>query len=173
MKKTIKPTAPPSFLSSGQLGVATGLSRGAIRLYEKHGLITPERRTISGYRVFSADTVVTLNAIKVACRAGFTLAEVGDLLAIIDKEPFSATDIRQAIKQKVAEVDAKIEHLNQFKRFMQRVSKTPEMLLDPACDAMLELAMLAASSAPVARVATAPKRASTTKSKSIKKLKLK
>jgi DNA-binding transcriptional MerR regulator len=134
-----------SALTSGQLGTATGLSRGAIRLYEKYGLITPERRTSSGYRVFSADTVVTLNAIKVACKAGFTLAEVGDLLGLIDAEPFSSAAMKQAIKLKIAEVDEKIDHLNQFKRFMQRVSKNPEMLLDPACDAMLELAMLAAN----------------------------
>jgi DNA-binding transcriptional MerR regulator len=131
-------------LTSGQLGTATGLSRGALRLYEKYGLITPEHRTSSGYRVFSAETVITLNAIKVACKAGFTLAEVGDLLAIIDAEPFSSIAIKKAIQQKVKEVDAKIDHLNQFKRFMQRVSKDPAMLLDPACDAMLELAMLAA-----------------------------
>jgi MerR family transcriptional regulator, copper efflux regulator len=132
-------------LTSGQLGVATGLSRGALRLYEKYGLISPERRTSSGYRVFSEDTVITLNAIKVACKAGFTLAEVGDLLAIIDAEPFSSIAIKKAIQQKIAEVDAKIDHLSQFKRFMQRVSKDPAMLLDPACDAMLELAMLAAA----------------------------
>jgi hypothetical protein len=31
---------------------------------------------------------------------------------------------------------------------MQRVSKKPEMLLDPDCDAMLELAMLAATATP-------------------------
>jgi DNA-binding transcriptional MerR regulator len=132
-------------LTSGQLGAATELSRGALRLYEKYGLITPERRTSSGYRVFSADTVITLNAIKVACKAGFTLAEVGDLLAIIDTQPFSSAAIKKAIQQKIKEVDAKIDHLNQFKRFMQKVSKDPEMLLDPACDAMLELAMLAAN----------------------------
>jgi DNA-binding transcriptional MerR regulator len=132
-------------LTSGQLGAATGLSRGALRLYEKYGLISPERRTSSGYRVFSEDTVITLNAIKVACKAGFTLAEVGDLLAIIDAEPFSSAAIKKAIQQKIEEVDSKIDHLNQFKRFMQRVSKDPAMLLDPACDAMLELAMLAAS----------------------------
>jgi DNA-binding transcriptional MerR regulator len=144
MIQTAKKPSIPQYFTSGQLGAATGFSRGAIRLYEKYGLITPERRTSSGYRVFSADTVVTLNAIKVACKAGFTLAEVGDLLAIIDAEPFSSAAIRKAIKEKCEEVDHKIAHLNQFKRFMQRVSKNPTMLLDPACDAMLELAMLAA-----------------------------
>jgi MerR family transcriptional regulator, copper efflux regulator len=145
MNQTSHLPAKAPALTSGQLGSATGLSRGAIRLYEKYGLITPERRTSAGYRVFSADTVVTLNAIKVACKAGFTLAEVGDLLGLIDAEPFSSAAMKQAIKLKIAEVDEKIDHLNQFKRFMQRVSKNPEMLLDPACDAMLELAMLAAN----------------------------
>jgi DNA-binding transcriptional MerR regulator len=74
------------------------------------------------------ETVITLNAIKVACKAGFTLAEVGELLAIVDAEPFSSAAIKKAIQQKIKEVDAKIDHLNQFKRFRQKVSKDPEML---------------------------------------------
>jgi hypothetical protein len=40
------------------------------------------------------------------------------------------------IRRILKEVDAKIDHPNQFKRFMQKVSKSPEMLLDPACDAV-------------------------------------
>jgi DNA-binding transcriptional MerR regulator len=151
MIQTAQPPTQAGDLTSGQLGTATGLSRGAIRLYEKYGLITPERRTRSGYRVFSADTVVTLNAIKVACKAGFTLTEVGHFLGIIDAEPFSSGAIRKAIKLKIDEIDEKIEHLNQFKRFLQKVSLKPEMLMDPACDAMLELAMLAASPAQTKR----------------------
>lgn len=135
-------------LSSGQLSIETGLSRGALRLYEKHGLIKPELRTSAGYRMFSMDTVVTLNAIKVASRAGFTLAEIGDLLSLIDAEHFSSSALRKALQIKIQEVDEKIHHLAQFKRFMQRVSKKPEMLLDPDCDAMLELAMLAAAATP-------------------------
>jgi DNA-binding transcriptional MerR regulator len=138
----------PQTLSSGQLSTETGLSRGALRLYEKHGLIKPELRTSAGYRVFSIDTVVTLNAIKVASKAGFTLAEIGDLLSLIDAEHFSPSALRKALQIKIQEVDEKVHHLAQFKRFMQRVSKKPEMLLDPDCDAMLELAMLAATATP-------------------------
>jgi DNA-binding transcriptional MerR regulator len=130
-------------LSSGQLASQTQLSRGALRLYEKHGLITPTHRTASGYRRFTSDTVVTLNAIKVACRAGFTLAEVRDLLGLVDAETFSPTAIRSTLAEKITEVDARIVHLQHFKRFMQQVAKKPEILLDPACDAMLELAALA------------------------------
>jgi MerR family transcriptional regulator, copper efflux regulator len=145
-KSSAVSTQPPSaHLSSGQLSVETGLTRGAIRLYEKQGLIKPDSRTSSGYRVFSADTVITLNAIKVASRAGFTLSEIGDLLSLIDEEHFSPAAVRTALKVKIQAVDEKVEHLNQFKKFMQQVAKKPEMLLDPNCDAMLELAMLAAN----------------------------
>jgi MerR family transcriptional regulator, Zn(II)-responsive regulator of zntA len=135
----------PSPLSSGQLANQTQLSRGALRLYEKHGLITPTHRTTSGYRMFTADTVVTLNAIKVACRAGFTLAEVRDLLGLVDAEIFSPAAVRATLNEKIAEVDARIIHLQQFKRFMSQVAKKPEILLDPACDAMLELAAMASA----------------------------
>jgi MerR family transcriptional regulator, copper efflux regulator len=141
--KVFQPTLET--LTSGQLSIETGLSRGALRLYERHGLIKPELRTSAGYRMFSADTVVTLNAIKVASKAGFTLAEIGDLLGLIDEEHFSAATIRKALHLKIQQVDEKIHHLTQFKRFMERVAKKPEMLLDPNCDAMLELAMLAAT----------------------------
>jgi MerR family transcriptional regulator, copper efflux regulator len=146
VKNTESNTLRPKTLSSGQLSLETGLSRGALRLYEKHGLIQPEHRTTSGYRVFSLETVVTLNAIKVASKAGFTLAEIGDLLTLIDADNFSASKVKSALQQKIDEVELKIIHLNQFKKFMQQVAKKPEMLLDPDCDAMLELAMLAASS---------------------------
>jgi MerR family transcriptional regulator, copper efflux regulator len=146
VKNTESNTLKPKTLSSGQLSLETGLSRGALRLYEKHGLIEPEHRTTSGYRVFSLETVVTLNAIKVASKAGFTLAEIGDLLTLIDADDFSASKVKKALQQKIDEVELKIIHLNQFKKFMQQVAKKPEMLLDPDCDAMLELAMLAASS---------------------------
>jgi MerR family transcriptional regulator, copper efflux regulator len=132
-------------LSSGQLAAQTRLSRGAIRLYERHGLIKPEHRTDAGYRMFSADTVVTLNAIKVACKAGFTLAEVGALLGLVDEASFSPQAVQAALNQKIKEVDDRITHLQQFKRFMQQVAKNPEILLDPACDAMLELAALAST----------------------------
>jgi DNA-binding transcriptional MerR regulator len=134
-----------STLTSGQLAAQTKLSRGALRLYEKHGLIAPEHRTASGYRVFAAATVVTLNAIKVACNAGFTLAEVRELLGLVDAEAFSSSAVRATLQEKIAEVDARIVHLQQFKRFMQQVAKKPEILLDPACDAMLELAALASA----------------------------
>jgi DNA-binding transcriptional MerR regulator len=148
MKNSKVKITKPETLSSGQLSIETGLSRGALRLYEKHGLIKPELRTTAGYRMFSMDTVVTLNAIKVASKAGFTLAEIGDLLSLIDAEHFSSSALRKALQIKIQEVDKKIHHLAQFKRFMQRVSKKPEMLLDPDCDAMLELAMLAAAATP-------------------------
>jgi DNA-binding transcriptional MerR regulator len=148
VKKTAANAIKRTTLSSGQLSLETGLSRGALRLYEKHGLIEPEHRTTSGYRAFSPETVVTLNAIKVASKAGFTLAEISDLLNLIDADDFSALKVKKALQQKIDEVDLKIIHLNQFKRFMQQVAKKPETLLDPNCDAMLELAMLAASSSP-------------------------
>ena len=139
------PSSKVRSLSSGQLAAQTQLSRGALRLYEKQGLIRAEHRTASGYRVFAADTVITLKAIKVACNAGFTLSEVRELLGLVDAESFSPTAIRATLNGKIAEVDARIAHLAQFKRFMRQVAKKPEILLDPACDAMLELAALSSA----------------------------
>jgi MerR family transcriptional regulator, copper efflux regulator len=153
MTKTFLKTPVAPTLSTGQLAALTQLSRGALRLYERQGLITAQHRTSSGYRMFSADTVVTLNAIKVACNAGFTLAEVRELLGLVDADTFSAAAVRSTLRVKILEVDARIAHLQHFKRFMQQVAKKPEILLDPACDAMLELAALATSQAQTEKIA--------------------
>jgi DNA-binding transcriptional MerR regulator len=132
-------------LSSGELAMRCQLSRGALRLYERQGLIQPSQRSASGYRIFDEQTVTTLNAIRVAQQAGFTLAEIGEMMRLIDPSQFSATHVSATLRQKSRSVEDKIKQLQTFKRFLDRVAATPEILLDPECDILLELAMLDAN----------------------------
>ncbi len=138
-----EPTAGSQItLSSGELATRCQLSRGALRLYERHGLIQPTQRSAAGYRMFDPETVTTLNAIRVAQQAGFTLAEIGEMIRLIDPSQFSATQVSATLRQKSKSIENKIKQLQTFKRFLDRVAATPEILLDPECDILLELAML-------------------------------
>ena len=71
----------PETLRIHEVADAVGLTPRAIRFYEEQGLLTPSGRSSSAYRLFDADDVERLRAIK-ALRddAGFSLAEIGRLL---------------------------------------------------------------------------------------------
>ena len=60
-------------LKIGELAKHAGISRDALRFYEKHGLIAPNTRTESGYRLYSKSDVVRISFILSAKEVGFTL----------------------------------------------------------------------------------------------------
>lgn len=76
-----KLTATAKLLRIGQLAARTGLSEKALRLYEARGLLMPDARSSSGYRLYGAPAAARLAQIGVLKRAGFTLADIGTLLA--------------------------------------------------------------------------------------------
>lgn len=61
----------------GEIAEFFGVSRKAIRLYEKKGIIKPvEVDTQNGYRYYSADQVQQLNALLELKALGFSLDEI-------------------------------------------------------------------------------------------------
>ena len=62
----------------GELSKRTSVSRDAIRFYERNGLITsqPSASASNNYRVYPEDTALTLELIREAQAAGFSLSEL-------------------------------------------------------------------------------------------------
>src|SRR5437867_4114135 len=65
--------------SISEVAEATGLQSSALRYYERQGLITPATR-VSGRRHYDPSVLQRLAAIALLQEAGFTIAEVGQLL---------------------------------------------------------------------------------------------
>ena len=65
----------------GDLARAAGVNVETVRYYERRGLLEEPPRSPAGYRQYSADDLWRLDFIGRAKRLGFTLAEIGDLLA--------------------------------------------------------------------------------------------
>ena len=66
----------------GQVAAKSGISRKALRLYEKAGILPPARRTGSGYRVFGPETLPLLGFVTQARRLGFRLDEIKRIVAL-------------------------------------------------------------------------------------------
>jgi DNA-binding transcriptional MerR regulator len=66
----------------GEVAAKSGVSRKALRLYEKTGIIPPARRTGSGYRVYGPETMALLTFVTQAQRLGFRLDEIKRIVAL-------------------------------------------------------------------------------------------
>lgn len=71
---------PIRFLSPAETAAKLGVSVRALRLYERHGLVTPVR-TSAGWRAFGPDQIGRLHQVLALKRLGLPLARVGELLA--------------------------------------------------------------------------------------------
>jgi MerR family copper efflux transcriptional regulator len=93
----------------GELARLTGKSVRALHLYEEMGLLRPEHRSPGGFRLYhpaSADRVHWITKLQ---DAGFSLAELKDLLSDVELEsvaPEAMRRVRAVFEQKLAETRA-------------------------------------------------------------------
>ena len=122
-----------SGLRSGQVASAAGVNIETLRYYERRGLLREPMRSLGGHRVYPPETVTLMRVIKAAQRLGFTLDEVGDLLAATRLGGRSDAGLQTRAAEKLAEVDQKLAELTAV-RDMLRVA------LEAGCDDLLACA---------------------------------
>jgi MerR family transcriptional regulator, redox-sensitive transcriptional activator SoxR len=93
----------PELISISEVGEATGLQSSALRYYEKAGLIRPAARS-GGRRQYDPSVLQRLAAIALLQEAGFTIAEVAQLLG----SGTSHERLRSMAEQKIREIDAHV-----------------------------------------------------------------
>ena len=110
-----------TLINIGQVAKQTGVTVEAVRFYEKQGLIAAPQRTDAGYRQYPLDAVKRVQFIQRAKEAGFTLKDIGELLALRQKPGTSCADIKLRATQKIEEVDQKIHDLNRIRDALGRM----------------------------------------------------
>lgn len=96
----------------GKLAELSGLSASRIRFYEASGVIKAVERTANGYRDYPSEALTILEIIAIAQRAGFSLEQIRHLLPT-DRGSWQHESLVEALKQKVTEIEAMQERLNQ------------------------------------------------------------
>lgn len=79
----------------GRLATESGVSRDALRYYEREGILAPAGKTCAGYRLYEANAVRRIRFIQHAQRCGFTLAEIHELLDLRQTGAACCADVRQ------------------------------------------------------------------------------
>ena len=98
-------------LNIGALAKRSGVSTRMIRHYEEIGLIPPAMRTESGYRTYGEADLATLRFIARARSLGFSLDEIGDLLALWQDRTRASSAVKALAKRHVDAIERKIREL--------------------------------------------------------------
>lgn len=102
-------------LPIGEVAKRTGLRPSALRYYEEAGLVSPIAR-LGGRRHYEPSVLDRLRVIACAQEAGFTIAEVRELLGGEGEPP---ERWRVLAERKLREVDAVIEKALAMRRLLE------------------------------------------------------
>jgi MerR family mercuric resistance operon transcriptional regulator len=107
-------------LTIGTLAIAAGVGVETVRFYQRKGLVAEPARA-GGIRRYDARDVDRIRFIKQAQAAGFTLAEIGELIALDAGEDRARA--RQLAVKRLAELDRRIDELNSARSSLARLAK--------------------------------------------------
>jgi len=99
----------------GELAKQASVKVDTVRYYEKRGLIPLAARSASGYRHYTQRDATRLKFIVQAKALGFTLDEIGQLLAL-RSDGRACDEIRHVAESKAQDIGTKIEKLSHIRR---------------------------------------------------------
>jgi DNA-binding transcriptional MerR regulator len=109
-----------------ELAKLVGVNKETLRYYETRKLIEPPRRSRSGYRLYRNEDANRIRFIKNAQKLGFSLDEISELLSLQVAKKAGRETVLQKARDKKAEIDNRIEKLNNLKEALDRLIETCE-----------------------------------------------
>jgi DNA-binding transcriptional MerR regulator len=124
---------PP--LRIGELAAQSGLSRDALRYYERVGLMPRARRTSGGFRLYPPGTLDRIRFIKQAQLHGLTLREIRELLGFQDRRGRErCRQVQKLLTRKLADVEERLQQLQEFHETLRSYLGQCERALGGAAD---------------------------------------
>ena len=108
-------------LTIGGVAERAGVGIETIRFYVRKGLIEQPSRPLGGVRVYPETTVERLEFIHHAQELGFTLREIGELLALQADPAADCGDVKIRAAEKLVEVDEKLVRLAAMRKTLRQL----------------------------------------------------
>jgi len=102
-------------MNIGQAAEKAGISAKSIRYYESVGLIAQAMRRGNNYRDYGDQEIAELRFIHRARSLGFSVKEVGDLLALWRDRKRASQQVREVAKRHIDDIERKIAELQSMR----------------------------------------------------------
>jgi DNA-binding transcriptional MerR regulator len=112
----------------GEVAREAGVSRDAVRLYTRLGLVTCTSRQAGSrlYADYDASAVKLVKGIKTAQSVGFTLSELGPIFTAQFSGCLDEGRQRELLTAKLAQIDDKRQQLGQISEFLRAKLEDPK-----------------------------------------------
>jgi len=111
-----------SLMRISQLAEKSGKTNRALRFYEELGILIPQERTASGYRMYGEDALLRIEWIEKLHMIGFSLPEIQEFLLSFKNIAFGPDmmmRLRELYQSKLIETTKTIERLQQLNAELQ------------------------------------------------------
>ena len=130
-------------MNIGQASKASGVSQRMIRHYEAIGLIPKAARRESGYRDYDERDVHTLKFIARARDLGFSIEEIGRLLALWQDRTRASADVKALALARAEELKRKERELQAMRRTLETLARSCHGSDRPDCPILEDLGSVA------------------------------
>ena len=104
----------------GELAARSGLTKDALRYYERLGLLPQPQRTPGGYRMYTPAALDRLRFIKQAQTLRLSLQEIRTLVSYADRGGVKRCQhVHDLLQRKIADLDTRLAELQEFRRTLQ------------------------------------------------------
>lgn len=124
----------------GEVARLTGVTAKTIRYYEDTGLIPRAGRAPNGYRVYDRPAVHMLRFIKRARDLGFSVKDVGNLLALWADKGRESAEVKELTLRHLKDIERKIEQLESLRGTLLHLVERCHGDQRPDCPILDELA---------------------------------
>lgn len=127
-------------MNIGEAAERSGVPAKTIRYYESIGLIAPAARSEGGYRVYEAREVETLRFVQRARSLGFSIEQVGALLALWRDRGRASADVKAMAGAQVEAIDRKLAELEGMRETLLHLMERCHGAARPDCPILEDLA---------------------------------
>jgi DNA-binding transcriptional MerR regulator len=99
----------------GEVAKRSGVGIETLRFYERQGLLGRPARTESGYRLYDGEVLGQLDFIRRAQALGFTLAEIGRVMAESRAGQSPCRHVREIVRARLRELDERLAELEKYR----------------------------------------------------------
>ena len=122
-----------SKLTIGKVARLAAVNIQTLRYYERIGLVKPEARRESGYRLYTEEAARRVRFIKHAQQLGFSLVEIAQLLRLRVRKTVHCEEVRSKTEARLESVRKKIESLGKMAKVLEALIEScrSRALTDP------------------------------------------